>query len=128
MNRPFLKYGVAAVMWLMLGNANAQEIPPACEQYVTAARICGAALIHLTEYTDPAHAAQVRSQLSATEKQMTDSLRAGIQRDGSDAVAERCATSPGKEQLQKSVVNLMTFLAFNRGLSEDCQDAVASLR
>ena len=128
MNSSFLKYGAAAATWLVLGTVHAQEIPPACEQYVTATRICGAALVHLTEYTDPAHAAQVRSQLSATEKQMTYSFRAGIQRDGADAVAERCATSPGKEQLQKSVVNLMTFLAFNRGLSEDCQDAVASLR
>jgi len=38
------------------------------------------------------------------------------------------STSPDKEQFQKTVVNLMTHLAFSRVLSEDCQNAVTSLR
>lgn len=128
MNRPLLKYGVATVTWLVLGTANAQEIPPACQQYLTALKVCGADAIRFVELTQPAQAAQVRSTLADSETKSTAMLRMSVRINGADATAERCATSPLKDSLREAVVDIVVPLSFNRAVSDDCQDAFASLR
>lgn len=108
--------------------ANAQTIPPACEQYLKVMRTCGPDLIRLTALTHPDQEASVRASLSEGYKKMLSALRTSIKQNGETVVAERCASSPGKEQLQSEVTNMVTILAFGHSLSDACQVAYSSLR
>lgn len=111
---------------LTLSTAAAQEIPPACQQYLTAIKVCGVDLIRLTELKSPQDAPRLKAQIDLGPA--TDKLRQAVQAKGPEVVGQICATSPEKEQLQQAVTNIVTLLGFNDSMSEGCQSAYSAIR
>jgi hypothetical protein len=98
--------------------ASAQAAPPACQQYIRALNVCGADLVKYYELTDPRQAVELRATLDKAATNIATGLREQIKLHGELAVAQRCAASPGKEQLQAQVADLVTLLNAGGAMSE----------
>jgi hypothetical protein len=121
---------VAGVTALVVGmqSVHAQSIPPACQQYITAFKVCGEAYIHLTELSQPAQTPTARTQIDTALKSVNSQLQEAVRQNGAQAVAERCAAPPFKTQMLQGITGIMTLLGFGNGMTEECQDAYSAIR
>jgi hypothetical protein len=106
----------------------AQVVPPACQQFIKALKVCGADLVKYTELTNPEQAPEVRAAIEKSVSDSATTLREQIKLNGELVVAQRCATSPGKEQMQAAIANIVTVLNFGGAISEGCSEAFGALR
>ncbi|VVE50160.1 hypothetical protein PCO31110_04697 [Pandoraea communis] len=106
-------------------NVNAQSLPPACQQYITAINVCGADLVKLIELRRPADLENTKRYVDTRE--LVSGMRAHIKSDGYDNVAQACATT-AREELQKGIINITTMLTFGGGMTPRCQRAVGEIR
>lgn len=130
MNKTIKYFFIGAAVWLAQTpvTVDAQTIPPACEQYLKVLRTCGPDLIRLAALTQPDQEASVRAEVTEGYKRLQSGIRTAIKQHGETAIAERCASSPGKEKMQSQAINVVTVLAFGHELSDACEAAYSALR
>ncbi|ALP61581.1 hypothetical protein AN416_02545 [Paraburkholderia caribensis] len=124
----WLSIGATLGLLVATQNATAQSFPPACQQYVTTIKICGADLVRLAELKQPAQADEVRANYKTAVTRINSALEKAIEEQGATAVAQRCATAPGNEVLRKQVADIVTVLGFGGGISDQCSTAYSAIR
>ncbi|WP_157652241.1 hypothetical protein [Burkholderia ubonensis] len=122
------KLAVATVACITFTSAQAQTIPPACQQFLTAFQACGAAYVHLTELKDPAQTPKAKHDMDTAITGMTSEMRAGVRKIGAQAVAERCASPEMKGKLVQSIAGIITLLGFGGGMTPECNEAYSAIR
>jgi len=122
------KLAVAAIAGLTFATAHAQTIPPACQQYLTALKVCGTAYVRLTELKDPAQTPKAKHDLESTLTTTTSQLRAAVRQLGAQAVAERCASPEVKGKSVQSIASIVAMLGFGGGMTPECDEAYSAIR
>lgn len=132
MNRNFpatvAKLAVAAIACITFATAHAQTIPPACQQILTALKVCGTAYVRLTELKDPAQTPKAKHDLESTLTTSSNQLRAAVRQVGAQAVAERCAAPEVKGKMVQSIASIVTMLGFGGGMTPECDEAYSAIR
>ncbi|MBR8007434.1 hypothetical protein [Burkholderia vietnamiensis] len=122
------KLAVATVACIAFATAHAQTIPPACQQILTALKVCGTAYVRLTELKDPAQTPKAKHDLESTLTTSSNQLRAAVRQVGAQAVAERCAAPEAKGKMVQSIASIVTMLGFGGGMTPECDEAYSAIR
>jgi len=120
-------FAAASVIALNAPFATAQTIPPACQRYVTALKVCGADLIRYSALTAPEQASDTRAKLDADSKGLISMFQEGVRSRGEQAMSQICASPAFTSQLLPHITNMMTALSFGDATSERCEQAYTSL-
>ncbi|WP_323117995.1 hypothetical protein [Burkholderia alba] len=128
MNRNSAATAKLTVACITFASAHAPTIPPACQQFLTALKVCGTAYVHLTELKDPAQTPKAKHDLESTLTTSSSQLRAAVRQVGAQAVAERCAAPEAKGKMVQSVAAIVAMLGFGGGMTEECNEAYSAIR
>ncbi|MFM0184159.1 hypothetical protein PQR25_00045 [Paraburkholderia nemoris] len=102
---------------------NAQSIPPSCQRYVTAMKVCGRDLLRYEELMQPDQVPQLRSQIDDGVNSMNSMFRQAVREHGVDQAGKFCTSQALSSQIVPKLTNLMTALSIGDAASEACQDA-----
>ncbi|VWB23956.1 hypothetical protein [Burkholderia lata] len=122
------KLAVSVIAGFTFATAHAQTIPPACQQFLTALKVCGTAYVRLTELKDPAQTPKAKHDLESMLTTTTSQLRAAVRKDGAQTVAERCASPEVKGKAVQSIAGIITMLGFSGGMTPECDEAYSAIR
>ncbi|ALS65190.1 hypothetical protein [Pandoraea apista] len=111
---------------LAVSHAQAQSLPPACQQYFRTIDICGADLVRLTELREPGSVGELKKSLDM--KPSIAILKKGVSEGHAQKVAEYCATSDARDRFMATINNIVGPLSMLGGMSQRCYDAVAAIR
>ncbi|WP_322073595.1 hypothetical protein [Burkholderia cepacia] len=117
--------GLASVL---CGSANAQEIPPACQQLIRTMEACTADLANWGDYNDPAGAAKLRENTQATVTRLRAGFRQAVKEKGTIPVAQYCASHNVKTKIMGDMGGMVTPVLMSGGDASSCQSALASMQ
>lgn len=115
---------IATLLFVICQYSHAQQIPPACAQLTRAVEICTTDFQAFQELTNPAAAKGNGFDPKLLETQ----VRAGIQREGVQAIAERCATEQVKNKILGSLSNSASAMAMAGGDPRHCMRALQQIK
>jgi hypothetical protein len=105
----------------------AQQIPPACEQYYAAIEACTKNSIAYYERTNIQLAKSMRAQLKLVEEARAE-RRTQIKEEGEDSVAERCMKPEFTRRVMDVLNATMVPMMFSQALDEKCVVASQSIQ
>lgn len=106
---------------------NAQSIPPSCQRYVTALKVCGRDFIRYEGQMQPEQAPKLRSQLDENVGRFSSLFQRAVREKGFDETAKLCASPAASSQMIPAITNMMTVLSTGDAASQGCQDAYGRL-
>ena len=118
--------GLAAALWISPA-ANAQSIPPACDQFFKAMEACGDAAVRYKELTSPAEAKALKETLAGLPS-LKATVRDAVQTDGEVAVAEKCLSTDFKRNMMNFITASIMMLSVNKSMTPQCTHAANAIR
>ncbi|WP_208450490.1 hypothetical protein, partial [Burkholderia cepacia] len=112
----------------LCGAADAQEIPPACQQLIRTMEACTTDLANWGDYNDPAGAVKVRETMRTNVAQIKASIQRAIKEKGTIAVAQHCASHDVKSKIVGNFGGMVTPVLMSGGDASSCQSALASMQ
>ena len=117
---------VVAALWIS-SVAQAQSIPPACDQFFKAMEACGAAAVRYKELTSPAEAKELKETLGGLPS-LKAAVREATQTDGEVAVAEKCLSPAFKQKMMNFITASIMMLSANKSMTPQCTHAANAIR
>lgn len=124
--RCFAPLGLAAALCISPA-ANAQSIPPACDQFFKAMEACGDAAVRYKELTSPAEAKELKETLGGLPS-LKAAVRDAVQTDGEVAVAEKCLSAAFKQKMMNFITASIMMLSANKSMTPQCTRAANAIR
>jgi hypothetical protein len=121
------KFGIFICSFALWQLAEAQTLPPACEQYISALEACTQNATDFYERTDISYANKMKESLKMYRKLRVDLNKLVVER-GEDAIAERCTTPEFIRESNDGISGLATLLMFSHALDRKCERKIKEIR
>lgn len=111
----------------LASNVQAQSIPPACEQWISAVEICTQNAISYIERADPANLKGPKELLQQMQENRVQ-VRNAVAAHGYGVIAERCAGPAFIKGMNNVLSGIVTNLSFNHALGKECKRKVQEIQ